>query len=586
MAFDGIVTKSITKELKNIIGYKIDKVYEPDKNTVTLGLYGKSSNLMLLICISSNNCRISLTSHPQKNPSTAPNFCMLLRKYLIGLKIKNIYTIDLERIVFIDLENNENLNKPICRKLIIELMGKHSNIILTDSNNIIIDSMRHTSTLENSNRDIYPTARYIFPESTKYSFLELNTFDDFYNAIEPKLIEYISENSLNIENLNVSNFMIDKIISNTFNGISLSFIQNILSKLNIKEISKNNLELIYNKINEILSSSFLDIFLAENQKDYYLYTSNIENESPFNLNYKIDDFYFEKETSELFKNYRNSILHLILATLKKYEKRLENIDNKLSECNNMDKFRLYGELITSNLYHIPNRNVNSIEVENYYDNNSPITIPLDQKYLPSYNAKRYFKKYNKLKNALAIVNVQKDETIRDIDYIESVIYELDNAKSIDDLGAIYDEISENGLFSDKLKVKSSSKKASNKKAKPMTKNKLTSFNPLKYVIDGYTVLVGRNNKENDYLTCKFANKNDIWFHTKDIHGSHVILKTTPNEIVPDDVLFEVAKLAAKHSKAKNSSHIPVDFCKVSFVKKPSGSKPGYVIYSNNKTLYV
>lgn len=586
MAFDGIVTKSITKELKNIIGYKIDKVYEPDKNTVTLGLYGKSSNLMLLICISSNNCRISLTSHPQKNPSTAPNFCMLLRKYLIGLKIKNIYTIDLERIVFIDLENNENPNKPICRKLIIELMGKHSNIILTDSNNIIIDSMRHTSTLENSNRDIYPTARYIFPESTKYSFLELNTFDDFYNAIEPKLIEYISENSLNIENLNVSNFMIDKIISNTFNGISLSFIQNILSKLNIKEISKNNLELIYNKINEILSSSFLDIFLAENQKDYYLYTSNIENESQFNLNYKIDDFYFKKETSELFKNYRNSILHLILATLKKYEKRLENIDNKLSECNNMDKFRLYGELITSNLYRIPNRNVNSIEVENYYDNNSPITIPLDQKYLPSYNAKRYFKKYNKLKNALAIVNVQKDETIRDIDYIESVIYELDNAKSIDDLEAIYDEISENGLFSDKLKVKSSSKKASNKKAKPMTKNKLTSFNPLKYVIDGYTVLVGRNNKENDYLTCKFANKNDIWFHTKDIHGSHVILKTNPNEIVPDDVLFEVAKLAAKHSKAKNSSHIPVDFCKVSFVKKPSGSKPGYVIYSNNKTLYV
>ena len=586
MAFDGIVTKSITKELKNIIGYKIDKVYEPDKNTVTLGLYGKSSNLMLLICISSNNCRISLTSHPQKNPSTAPNFCMLLRKYLIGLKIKNIYTIDLERIVFIDLENNENPNKPICRKLIIELMGKHSNIILTDSNNIIIDSMRHTSTLENSNRDIYPTARYIFPESTKYSFLELNTFDDFYNAIEPKLIEYIAENSLNIENLNVSNFMIDKMISNTFNGISLSFVQNILSKLNINEISKNNFELIYNKINEILSSSFLDIFLVENQKDYYLYTSNIENESQFNLNYKIDDFYFEKETSELFKNYRNSILHLILATLKKYEKRLENIDNKLSECNNMDKFRLYGELITSNLYRIPNRNVNSIEVENYYDNNSPITIPLDQKYLPSYNAKRYFKKYNKLKNALAIVKIQKDETIRDIDYIESVIYELDNAKSIDDLEAIYDEISENGLFSDKLKVKSSSKKASNKKAKPMTKNKLTSFNPLKYVIDGYTVLVGRNNKENDYLTCKFANKNDIWFHTKDIHGSHVILKTNPNEIVPDDVLFEVAKLAAKHSKAKNSSHIPVDFCKVSFVKKPSGSKPGYVIYSNNKTLYV
>mgnify|MGYP004640240963 FL=1 len=586
MAFDGIIIKKISTELKNIIGFKIDKVYEPDKNTVTLGLYGKCSNLSLLMCISSNNCRLHLTSHQQKNPTMAPNFCMLLRKYLIGLKIKNIYTVDLERIVFIDLENNENPNKPIYRKLIIELMGKHSNIILTDSNDIIIDSMRHTSTLENSNRDIYPTARYIFPEANKYSFLELKDFDDFYSKIEPKLTEYITQNSLNIESLSISNFMLDKIISNTFNGISLSFIQNILKELEIGDISKKNLELIFNKINEILSSSSLDVFITENKNDYYLYTSNIMYKNQFNLNFKIDDFYFEKESSELFKNYRNSILHLILATLKKYEKRLENIDNKLSECNNMDKYRLYGELITSNLYHIPNKNLNSIEVENYYDNNNKITIPLDKKYLPSYNAKRYFKKYNKLKNALKIVNTQKEETIRDIDYIESVVYELDNSTSIQDIEVIYEEISENSLFADKLKSKSKSKKSSNKKAKPMSKNKLSSFNPLKYVIDEYTVLVGRNNKENDYLTCKFANKNDIWFHTKDIHGSHVILKTNPNEIVPDDVLIEVAKLAAKHSKAKNSSHVPVDFCKVAFVKKPSGSKPGYVIYSNNKTLYV
>ena len=586
MAFDGIVTKSIVKELKNIIGYKIDKVYEPEKNTVILGLYGKSLNLMLLMCISSTNYRLHLTTQKQKNPSTAPNFCMLLRKYLIGLKIKNIYTVDLERIVFIDLENNENPNKPICRKLIIELMGKHSNIILTNSNNIIIDSLRHTSTLEKSNRDIYPTARYIFPESNKYSFLELKDFDDFYDKLEPKLIEYIAENSLNIENLDISNFRIDKLISNTFNGISLSFIQNVLQNLNVKDISKDNLNLIFSKITEILSTSSLDIFKTENGKDYFLYTTNNLSENQFNLNYKLDDFYFEKESSELFKNYRNSILHLILATMKKYEKRLENIDNKLSECSNMDKFRLYGELITSNLYQIPNRNLDSIDVENYYDNNNIITIPLDKKYLPSYNAKRYFKKYNKLKNALAIVNVQKEETIRDIDYIESVIYELDNSKTIEDIEAIYDEISENSLFSDKLKTKSKKTSAKNKKAKPMTKNKLTSFNPLKYLIDGYTVLVGRNNKENDYLTCKFANKNDIWFHTKDIHGSHVILKTNPNETIPDNILFEAAKLAAQHSKAKNSSHVPVDFCKVSFVKKPSGSKPGYVIYSNNKTLYV
>ena len=348
MAFDGIVTKTVTKELQNIIGYKIDKVYEPDKNTITLGLYGKSSNFTLLINISSTNCRLHLTSHSQKNPSTAPNFCMLLRKYLIGLKIKKIYTYDLERVVFIDLENNENPNKPVCRKLIIELMGKHSNIILTDLNEIIIDSLRHTSTLENSNRDIYPTSRYIFPTSNKFSFLDLKDFDDFYEKLEPKLIEFIALNSNTISNLEISNFRLDKLISNTFNGISLTFIQNLLLRLDIKDISKDNLQLIYEKINDILESKNLDIFLQENGKDYYLYTSANDISDNFNINNKLDSFYFEKESSELFKNYRNSILHLILATLKKYEKRLENIDAKLSECNNMDQFRLYGELITSN----------------------------------------------------------------------------------------------------------------------------------------------------------------------------------------------------------------------------------------------
>lgn len=587
MAFDGIVTHSIVSELKNVIGYKIDKVYEPDKNTIIFGLYGRQKNLALLSCISANNYRLHLTTHTQPNPLTAPNFCMLLRKHLIGLKIKNIYTVDLERIIFIELENNENPNKIIYKKIIIELMGKHSNIILTNENDVIIDSMRHTSIEENSNRDVYPTARYIFPESKRYSFLELNNFDDFYIKIEPKLTDFITNQITNIDNLDIYNFGLDKIISNTFNGISQSFIQNIIQKLKLTDISKNGLEILYNTINKIIDSQNLDIFFTENKKDYYLYISSSENNEDFHINSKLDDFYFEKESNELFKNYRNGILHLILATLKKYEKRLSNIDNKLSECKDMDKFRLYGELITANLYRIPNKNVSSITVENYYDNNKPIIIPLDKKYYPSYNAKRYFKKYSKLKNALEIVNIQKQDTIKDINYIESVVYELEACESISDVQEVYEEISENSIFADKLKAKKSNKNSKkNKKTKTLTKNKLASFNPLKYVIDGYTILVGRNNKENDYLTCKFANKNDIWFHTKDIHGSHVILRTNPNEIVPDEILVEAAKLAAKHSKAKNSSHVPVDFCKVSFVKKPSGSKPGFVIYSNNKTLYV
>ena len=571
MAFDGIVTKLITNEMQNIIGYKIDKVYEPDKNTITLGLYGNFQNLNMLICISSNNYRICLTKHQQKNPTAAPNFCMLLRKYLIGLKIKNIYTIDLERIVFIDLENNENPNKPIKKTLIVELMGRHSNIILTDSSNIVIDSMRHTSSLENATRDIYPTSRYIFPKTNKKSFLKINNFDEFYSIIENALINYISCQPENINTMDIKDFNIDKIISSNFNGISSSFIKNLITELKIYSISKSNLELLYNKIKNIISSPNVDITISENQKDFFVIPSDNNSHISYKLNYKIDEYYSNKESLELFNNYRNTLLNLILATLKKYEKRLENIDDKLQECSQMDKFRLYGELITSNLYKIPSYNQEFIQVENYYENNSLIKIPLDKKYSPSFNAKKYFKKYSKLKNAKEIVNVQKNDTIKEINYLESVIYELENSISVEDIDEIYEEISQNPMFSDKFKNKKNNKK--DKKPKSLTKNKHVSFNPLKYVIDDYTIFVGRNNQENDYLTCKFAGKNDIWFHTKDIHGSHVVLKTHPNEIVPKDILFEAAKLAAKHSKAKNSSKVPVDYCKVSFVKKPAGSKP-------------
>lgn len=585
MAFDGIVTKSIVTELNNIVGGKIDKIFEPNKNSLLLGIYKNGLNYMLLSCITANNCRIHLTTHQQKNPLVAPNFCMLLRKHLLGLKIKKIYTKDLERIVFIDLENNENPTKPIRKKLIIELMGKHSNIILTDENLIIIDSIRHTSIEEHSNRDIYPTSKYSFPTSSKYSFLELKNFEDFYSKVEPHLTDYLAVQIEDMDNINISNFNIDKIIANTFNGISSSFVKNLQKELINVPLSKEALHCLFNRINDIILSNNLDIEFSNDKKDYYLIKSLAQKHSSFYINYILDDFYFQKETSELFKNYRNSMLNLILGLLKKYEKRLFNIDSKLLECKNMNIYRLYGELITSNLYKIPNYNMESIKLENYYDNNKEIEIPLDKKYLPSYNAKRYFKKYSKLKNALQVVTAQKKETIEDINYIESVIYEIESATSISDMDEIYDEISQNSIFEPILKKEKTKKNKTNKK-KQLTTNKLTNFNPLKFIIDGYTILVGRNNKENDYLTCKFAKKNDIWFHTKDIHGSHVILKVDENKIIPEEILYEAAKLAAKHSKAKNSSHVPVDYCKVAFVKKPSGSKPGFVIYSNNKTLYI
>lgn len=584
MAFDGIITQKVVYELQNIIGCKIDKIYEPDKNNIILGLYGKSINLSLQICISAQNYRLHLTSHSPKNPKNAPNFCMLLRKHLLGYKIKQIYSMDLERIIFIDLQNNENPNKPIFKKLIIELMGRHSNIVLTDQNYIIIDCLRHTSTEDNSYRDMYPTAKYIFPEPSKYSFIELQDFNDFYLKIN----NYLSKDS-NISTMSIDN--IDTIISNTFNGISKSFIRNIVILLKITDISKTSLELIYFKIKEIINYHFVEIqFSIDN--DFFPFTYPEENINEkidiFSVNLALDKFYYKKETIELFTAYRNSMLNLILESLKKYKKRLVNIDNKILDSKNKDIYRLYGELITSNLYKIPNKNLKKIELENYYNNNEIITIPLNSMYLPSYNAKLYFKKYSKLKNSLDIVNKQKEETISDINYIESVVYEITSATDIADLEEIYNEILDNNILLNKTKInKNFNKKLhNNKPAQKMSNNKFASFNPLKYVINEYTIFVGRNNVENDYLTCKFAKKNDIWFHTKDTHGSHVILKTGTEKKIPDEIIYEAAKLAVKHSKAKNSSHTPVDYCEVLNVKKPSGSKPGFVIYTNNKTIYV
>ena len=581
MAFDGIVTKAITSELQQLIGGRIDKVYEPDKNTILIGFYLNGSNYALNISTNSQNYRLHLTTHPKPNPKTALNFCMLLRKNLIGLRIKNIIATNLERVITIEFEGFDDIDDIITKKLIIELMGRHCNIILVDENNIIIDSLRHIYSSTNElTRDIIPHVKYIYPSTNKLNFLEVSNFNDFSSKL-----------NLDFNKTLVSN--LPMYISNVFNGISKSFINNIISKLEIdisSNVNTNILETIYNYINDVvMCSNSLDLGFDiikdsnGNIKDYVL--TKKKSTEPFSLNFFVDDYYFNKESSEEFKIYRNSISKLILSTLKKYKKRLFNINEKLKECDNMDTYKLYGELITANLYRIPNSNTDKLQLENYYDNNSIITIPLDKRYSPSHNAKLFFKKYNKLKNALVIVGEQKQETIKDLDYIESVIYELEACSTIDDITNIFEEISESSVFKEKTDKYKEKKNPKIKKSK-LTKNKNVNFNPIKYKIENYTFLVGRNNTENDYLTLKYAKKTDLWFHTKDIHGSHCILVLNNGPLPDNDILVKCAEIAAYHSKAKNSSNVPVDICQVKFVKKPNGSKPGMVIYKNNKTINV
>jgi len=285
----------------------------------------------------------------------------------------------------------------------------------------------------------------------------------------------------------------------------------------------------------------------------------------------------KKKKSGLYDTFRLSLVRLVSDDLKKVHKKLDHIEEKLKECNEMEQYKLYGELLIANLYQFFNKEVRLSEVtlSNYY-NNQEITIPLEDRYSLADNAKRYFKKYNKLKNAFEIVSKQKRETLQEIEYLGSILYELETASTLEDLEHIHEEISKN-------LVSQSHKTAESKYTVKQTKT--PEF--LTFTIDGYTVLVGKNNLQNDQLTLKIARKTDYWFHTKDIHGSHVILKVDNGKSEPSpDTCVKCAKLAAKYSKARYSSSVPVDYTQVKYVKKPSGAKPGMVIYTNYKTIHV
>ena len=583
MAFDGIVTKAVVSELNTcLINGKINKIFEPNKNEILLGVYSSGKNYCLNVSIDSVNYRINLTTNSKPNPQNVLNFCMVLRKHLTGGTIKRIYSNGLERIVFIDIDVYNELNDLITKTLVVELMGKHSNIILLNSEHTVIDSLRHLNKFDNSNRDIFPGSKYLNIESAKKDFLAVKTFDEFYRDV-----------SIDSENL-------PSTLSKVYNGFGKKNISYLLETLNIPtSVSTNNLKEVYSYLKDLFANMPDNVVLKEYssvKKDYFAYKSTNDGLA---VNFYLDDFYTSKEQSEQFKQYRDTVLKLVLNHVGKIKERISTIDLKIADCTNAEKYRLYGELITSNLYRIPDYPQSEVTLENYYDNNNLITIPLDEKFSPSKNAKNFFKKYRKLQNTIAIVEKQKELSEAELSYLESIVYELEEVSTIEDIDNIYSEICDNLIFGKNANtvnnhVYNKQSKITNSKS---SKQSNASNMPEKRNIDGYTVYIGKNNKQNDYLTCRLAQNSDIWFHTKDIHGSHVVLKTdslhssSENSSasctfnIPDSVLYKCASIAAYYSKARMSQNVPVDYTLIKYVKKPNGAKPGMVIYTNNKTIY-
>ncbi len=572
MALDGIAISNIKNELKTkLLGGRIDKIYQPENDEIIISVRSLGKAYKILITANASQPRLHLTEKTKPNPMQPPLFCMVLRKYLSSGKIIDITQPKFERILTIHIESINELGDYSEKKLIVEIMGKHSNIILIDENNIILDAVKHISHEKSSVREVLPGKKYFSPPSEKIDSLLLdkeNFFLSVKNNTEKKLQNLIYE---------------------SYNGISPSFASEICfragldasdnvgetSELSLKKLYENfklivekiknndfSPEIIYSEKNKIIDFSSLEM------TQYSLYKKQ---KFP-SISDLLEFFYTEKDLLYRINQKSQDLKKLITNNIERCVKKKDIQIKTLKAISNRDKLRLYGELITANIYAVP-KSATSFTTKNFYDENlKDITIPIDPLLTPSENAQKYFKQYNKEKRTFSALQIQIKQNDEELEYLEGILTCLQTSSNEQDIKEIRQELYEQG-FIKKLKQQKG-------------KNKPVKSNPLRYISsDGFNIYVGKNNHQNDELTLKIARNNDIWLHTKKIPGSHVIIVTEGKD-VPDTTLNEAALLAAFYSKGKNSALVPVDYTQKKYVKKPSGAKPGMVIYETNKTAYI
>lgn len=572
MALDGIAISCIICELeKALLGGRVDKIYQPENDEIILSVRSLGKAYKLLMTANASHPRIHFTEKNKSNPMQPPLFCMVLRKHLISGKIIDITQPEFERIINIHIESINELGDYSTKKLIIEIMGKHSNIILVDENNVILDSAKHITHEKSSVREVLPGKIYVAPPSEKTNTMDLdkNNFDEYVKNSQSKKLQ--------------------KLIYESYNGVSPSFASEICFRagLNpsdiVSEKTETELDALYNSFNDIVKEIKAGDFSPE---AIYSEKGKLTDFSPMEMKqyvgYKkqkfdsiselLEFFYVEKDNQYRINQKSQDLKKLINHNIERCVKKKDIQIKTLKEISGRDKLKLYGELITSNIYSIP-KGAEDFTTQNFYDENlADITIPLDPTLTPSENAQKYFKQYNKEKRTFLALQTQIAQNDEELAYLEGILTSVQTSTDEQDVKEIRQELYEQG-FIKKLKQQKG-------KVKPI-KSK-----PLHYVSsDGFDIYVGKNNHQNDELTLKFAKGNDIWLHTKKIPGSHVIIVTEGKEL-PDTTLNEGAMLAAFYSKGKNSTLVPVDYTPKKFVKKPNGAKPGMVIYETNKTAYI
>lgn len=567
MAFDGTCVACLVHELKEqLLNSRIAKIAQPETDELLLTLKSPSGQKRLCISASASLPLIYLTDSNKPSPMTAPNFCMLLRKHISNGRIVDIYQPKLERIIHFTIEHLDELGD-LCRKdLIVEIMGKHSNIIFCTEDGMVIDSIKHVSAQMSSVREVLPGREYFIPDTMEKS--------DPLSVGEPDFIRLLTEKPMPLS----------KAIYTSFTGVSpvvaeeVCSLSGVDSSVTPKELSEDILKHVYNQFNIFF------LAVKENQFSPAIYYDGKEPKefSALTLTHfggytrrefssiseVLETYYASKNTITRIRQKSADLRHIVQTALERNRKKYDLQLKQLKDTENRDKYKVYGELINTYGYNL-DAGAKKLEALNYYTNEM-VTIPLDGTKTPQENAQRYFDKYNKQKRTWEALSKLIQETGDDITYLESISTALDIALTEDDLAEIKEELISAGYMRRKFTKK-----------KVKIKNK-----PLHYISsDGFHIYVGKNNLQNDELTFSFAVGNDWWFHAKGAPGSHVIVKSEGEEL-PDRTFEEAGRLAAYYSKSRGSDKVEIDYIEKKHVKKPKGAKPGFVVYYTNYSLVI
>ncbi len=585
MPFDAGAMSAVTAQLKNtIIGSRVDKIYQPERDEIILSIRTTGETKKLLLSAAAGNARVGFCKAGRENPLQPPMFCMLLRKHLSGAHILDVNQIGFDRAIEIKLTSADEMGYSSVKYLIVEIMGTYSNIIFLDEKRHIMAVLHPISLSTTNKRQVLVGFEYENPpkQEGKTDALEVDR-EFFISKIKNDIAQGKTGGA-------------DKYLISNYAGLSPLVAREIVYRATkytctpLSECDGEKLWFHFNAIYGNVKTGFYSPCIVKDEKGKVIDFSFTEIRqygfSSVAINFDdisvlLDEFYFERDRQEKIKHRGSDVLRLLTNASTRITKKVALQRESLAECDNKEHFKRMGDIITANIY-LLKKGMREAELVDYYDESVPtVNIKLDERLTPSQNAQFYYKKYNKLKSAEVMLTKQIEDAERELSYIDTIFDSLTKAETEADLSQIRAELMQAGYGKTLDNLRRSMTRTKKEYKNALKKD----YKPLKFIVDGYEVLCGKNNLQNDYITTEVGDKEDYWFHVKNAPGSHVLLRCGKEE--PEaEVFTKCAMIAAYYSSRKETPQVSVDYTKIRYIKKPSGSKPGFVVYDTNFSCYV